>query len=35
MLPNTRALPLAFLSYEEPYLGIFSGKSAQKGFILA
>jgi hypothetical protein len=33
--PKRKGTPLAFLSYEEPYLGTFSGKLAQKGFILA
>jgi hypothetical protein len=33
--PKCKGTPLAFLSYEEPYLYTFSGKLAQKGFILA
>jgi hypothetical protein len=33
--PQMQGYPPAFLSYEEPYLGTFSGRLAQKGFILA
>jgi hypothetical protein len=32
--PKCQGTPLVFLSYEEPYLDTFSGKLAQKGFIL-
>jgi hypothetical protein len=33
--PQMQGYPLAFLSYEEPYLDTLLGKLAQKGFILA
>jgi hypothetical protein len=33
--PKYQGTPFVFLSYEEPYLGTFPGKLAQKGLILA